>query len=244
MPAKGWRKPPGYQGYRQRPRQRVTYQGPLPQERVTRNPPVRSSESEEEEAVQARITRKRKSPRLADMPPTRSCRFVVDDVSEDAEDNEEWVEEDAVCGEEDGAHAASEVGTEPEMPTNVEHPIIEVSMSVVQDKKHVHPIWQRVIFSWIEAHCIAGSVSLERGGRQEMLHCQVILRLRWDLNDMDGLKKIMKEILGVRRGDGSGCRIELHPFRNGQSWVTMVGYLFKDRDKVHTPMLRFGSVHL
>ena len=31
----------------------------------------------------------------------------------------------------------------------------------------------------------------------------------------------------------AACRVELHVFKQGQNWTTMLGYIWKDRDKTH-----------
>ena len=53
------------------------------------------------------------------------------------------------------------------------------------------------------------SISLERGGRQQHLHIQGILALPWPKDEIKELVALLKAILGVRRGDKSGCVIEV-----------------------------------
>ena len=82
-------------------------------------------------------------------------------------------------------------------------PTLEISMTVSRLKHHVVMAWANAIHRWMKAKCLAGCVSLEKGGRHENLHCQIIMRLKWDPNDLDSLKKEIKVALNVRRGDCS-----------------------------------------
>ena len=218
MPPGGWKMPTGYKGYRHKPASAIGKQ-PSAHARKRRSSRICVSDSDSDVSapVAARVPRgfpgvNTSAAGSVDAGHAADVPGHAADVHDlDAE------EEDAVEG--DGMVA--------------DLPLIEVSMSVSKLKLNVLPVWQKMIHRWIELNCEAGSVSLERGGRHEKLHCQVIMRLRWDPNQLDKLKAEMKEVLAVRRGDGSGCRIELHSFRDGQDWVQMVGYLFKDRTKVH-----------
>ena len=51
--------------------------------------------------------------------------------------------------------------------------------------------------------------------------------------DIDALKLELKTLVGWQRGDGSGCYCSAKIFTPGQTWTMMLGYLHKDRDKVH-----------
>lgn len=173
--------------------------------------------------------------------PRIDARVVEDEEDEvvpptppDAEEENEGHGEEA-AGTDDAAmdDAGADNDEDEEEDERSFLPMCEISMSVSRLKHHVAPAWATLLHGWMKAQCEASCLTLEKGGRHEHLHCQVILRLRWDPNDLEGLKKEIKKVLAVRRGDGSGCRIELHIFRAGQEWETMLGYLHKDREKTH-----------
>jgi len=110
--------------------------------------------------------------------------------------------------------------------------VIDFSLTVVSRGQHIPPIWLDALFAFCERYGTRGSMSLERGGRQEHLHIQAcrafepsenlrprtrfvgltssrlvcfqaIVSFCIALADLDALKKLIKEALGVRVGDGS-----------------------------------------
>ena len=108
-------------------------------------------------------------------------------------------------------------------------PIVEISATLARRGEHVFPAWIEAVHRFINEYCEAGGVSLERGKRQQLLHCQIVLRLHWDPTDLESLKALIKQYCGIVRGDGLNSVFESHVFRAGQDWETMVGYLHKDR---------------
>ena len=119
-------------------------------------------------------------------------------------------------------------------------PVLEISMTVARRSEHVFPAWCDAVYRFINEYCEAGGVALERGKRNERLHCQIMLRLHWEPDKLDQLKEIVRNYCGIRRGDGVNSVIEAHIFGEGQNWVAMLGYLHKDRLKSHWRVLLKG----
>ena len=103
-------------------------------------------------------------------------------------------------------------------PTPVEgnKELMQISMTISKQKGHVPPMWAKVIFEWMKKRCERGSVSLERGGKQQNLHLQIILEMYIELEGMNVLKVEIKRLLGWKRGDGSGLYVAGHFFGVGQ----------------------------
>ena len=57
---------------------------------------------------------------------------------------------------------------------------------------------------------------MERGGKQQFLHCQAVLRVRMNPSKMEALKVEIKQMVGWTRGDGSGTYIQLKEFGAAQ----------------------------
>ena len=90
--------------------------------------------------------------------------------------------------------------------TKEELPEYDFSVTIAKGKVHVPPIWLQMMLEFFEHHGIKGSLSLERGGKQEMLHIQAVITMRILIDDatLKRFKKMLKDALGVRHGDGCG----------------------------------------
>ena len=64
--------------------------------------------------------------------------------------------------------------------------------------------------------CLAGAIAMERGGKQQNLHCQGMLRMNIDPGEIEKLRQELKELLGWKRGDGSGLHCTVKEFGIGQ----------------------------
>ena len=106
-------------------------------------------------------------------------------------------------------------------------------MTLSKSKGHVFPGWLKIIHDWMLLRCKAGAAALERGGKQQHLHLQIILRMHIHEQDMNALRDELKTVVGWRRGDGSGVYCSVKEFAPGQSWSTMLGYLHKDQTQPH-----------
>lgn len=91
-----------------------------------------------------------------------------------------------------------------------------ISMTLSKKGGHVPPVWAQLVHNWMLQRCIRGSVSLERGGKKQHLHCQIMFEMRMDPKDMNALKEEIKTLVGWKRGDGSGTYCQAHVFGVGQ----------------------------
>jgi hypothetical protein len=91
-----------------------------------------------------------------------------------------------------------------------DHQVLDWSLTVVAKGKHCPPLWLDIIFEFFTAHGIRGSFSLERGGKNEHLHVQSIVTFKSLPELVNAIKKLLKESLGVKIGDGSKC-VRSHP---------------------------------
>ena len=82
---------------------------------------------------------------------------------------------------------------------------MDYSLTCVSRGKHVPPFWLRALFEFCKEYGIRCSLSLERGGKQEMLHIQAVVTFLMDPTpeNIEAMKKFMKAALGVKVGDGS-----------------------------------------
>ena len=94
--------------------------------------------------------------------------------------------------------------------------ILELSVTLSKTKGHVHPAWLQLVADWMQLRCVSGACALERGGRQQHLHLQIMLRMRIDSKDLASLKDELKSLVGWRRGDGSGTYCSVKQFGVGQ----------------------------
>ena len=100
---------------------------------------------------------------------------------------------------------------------------LQLSLTLEKKGTHVLPVWIKLLYRWIELNCIRGGLSRERGPKNGHLHGQGIIEIVWDPAKLELLKTKMKEAMGVRPRDQSGCYIYLKVFDPAQDWVTMVG---------------------
>jgi hypothetical protein len=85
-------------------------------------------------------------------------------------------------------------------------PLEWFSLTVGKLKAHVLPVWLVIIYTFFLTYAVAGSFSLERGGKEDWLHVQAIIALHMmgDDSSIKRMKTALKLALGVRWGDGSG----------------------------------------
>ena len=107
--------------------------------------------------------------------------------------------------------------TPPEDDVNV----LELSVTLAKTKTHINAAWFQLVKSWMQARCIAGACALERGGRQQLLHLQIMLRMRLNEHHLNALKDELKALVGWRRGDGSGTYCAVKQFGPGQVYSTL-----------------------
>lgn len=118
---------------------------------------------------------------------------------------------------------------------------VEFSITIVVNGGHVPPGWLDAFDSWMNVRCTAGIGALERGNKEQHLHIQAAARLRVQgpvgKPTINLLRNQIKSALGVRRNDGSGCKVEIKAFAPGQQWSLMLGYITKDEGKPHYRMV-------
>ena len=114
------------------------------------------------------------------------------------------------------AAAEFEESFKPATPTIDGAELLEISITLSKQKGHVPPVWAKLIYEWMKKTCVRGSVSLERGGKQQNLHCQIIIAKMMLPTDILALKNEIKALVGWKRGDGSGTYIQAHVFGVGQ----------------------------
>ena len=104
---------------------------------------------------------------------------------------------------------------------NTDLHVLELSVTLSKSKGHVNPAWLQLIKNWMEERTVAGAAALERGGKQQHLHLQIMLRMHIAEQDVDALKLELKTLVGWRRGDGSGCYCSAKLFGTGQVWPAL-----------------------
>ena len=90
-----------------------------------------------------------------------------------------------------------------------------------------------MLYQWMKIRCEAGGAALERGGKMQHLHVQIILHMHICEQDIDALKQELKTLVGWRRGGGSGVYCQAKEFAAGQNWPMMLGYIHKDQGMPH-----------
>ena len=83
----------------------------------------------------------------------------------------------------------------------------EFSLTISRLKEHIPRAWLECMNEFAKEMLDvddAAAFCLERGGKAENLHIQAMLRLKWNTNKaaLDYLKKLIKDALGIRYGDG------------------------------------------
>ena len=83
-------------------------------------------------------------------------------------------------------------------------PLMDFSLTVVSKGQHVPPLWLRIVYEFCLEYGERGLFALERGGNAEHLHVQAVVSLRslTDTATCEKIKKMMKDALQVKRGDG------------------------------------------
>ena len=277
MPPHGWRKPPGYQGFRRetprKPTPNINKQsrsaGPhmlarCPDEtRPTTAPALSGAEDEDPEAlvvdddddlvidadasnvnlVSSR-TRLRQGltdrQQLQEEPGSQASASDSDsapavpglDLEDSAEDEEEEPlarratvaararraaaaldDEDPMQDLPPGAPApAADITTGTSLLT-----VLQLSVTLSKSKGHCNPAWLQLLRAWMQTRTLAGACALERGGRQQHLHLQCMLRMHIAEHDIDALKLELKTLVGWRRGDGTGTYCAIKQFAPGQA---------------------------
>ena len=86
-----------------------------------------------------------------------------------------------------------------------ENPGMDFSLTVVSRGQHAPPIWLNCLAEFCQAFGSRGSLSLERGGKEEHLHIQAVVTLKMEptADNLKEMKKFLKDALGVKVGDGS-----------------------------------------
>ena len=110
-------------------------------------------------------------------------------------------------------------------PDNSNLHVLELSVTLSKSKGHVNPAWLQLIYNWMQQRTLAAAAALERGGKQQHLHLQIMLRMQIAEQDIEALKLELKTLVGWRRGDGSGCYCSAKLFGAGQA-----------RAAAHTPL--------
>ena len=104
--------------------------------------------------------------------------------------------------------------------------VLELSVTLSKSKGHVNPAWLQLINNWMQERTVAGAAALERGGKQQHLHLQIMLRMHIAEQDVDALKLELKTLVGWRRGDGSECYYSIKLFGTGQVWPLLTRSLY------------------
>ena len=118
-------------------------------------------------------------------------------------------------------------------PVNGDLPLLDLSVTLSKQKGHVLPGWLNMVYEWMRLRCKAGAAALERGGKQQHLHVQIMLRMHVCSQDLSALRDELKALVGWRRGDGSGIYCQVKEFTPGQTWEMMLGYVHKDQSQPH-----------
>ena len=97
----------------------------------------------------------------------------------------------------------------------------------------IPPIWLDYFFRWLQAACLLGICSLERGKKDDNLHLQAAIRMKCDSQPDDNYcKRMVRQIKKVLIGDTNN-KISFKLFSPGQFMELMVGYCLKDQGKPH-----------
>ena len=159
-------------------------------------------DTSEDESLSLRVTKKKNA--------ARSSRVVQDDDGEERARTAQDAEDTDVV-----ADIESAMGTSGLSDSEVE---MELSLTMSKHKGHVPPAWATILHQWMQKSpkCIAGCITLERGGKAQHLHCQGVLRVKMDPNFVEVLKLELKKLVGWQRGDGSGTYVQLKEFAPAQ----------------------------
>ena len=135
--------------------------------------------------------------------------------------------------------------------------VLELSVTLSKSKGHVNPAWLQLIKNWMEKRTVSGAAALERGGKQQHLHLQIMLRMHIAEQDIDALKLELKTLSSAGAAAtgrvatapssssalGRFCPARTHAritrtltgslFPCSQNWMMMLGYIHKDQTLPH-----------
>ena len=95
----------------------------------------------------------------------------------------------------------------------------------------IPPVWLEYFFRWLEAACVLGICSLERGKKDENLHIQSAVRMKLDSPPNEAfLKRMTRNIKKVLIGTINN-KVSFKLFVPGQQMDMMTGYCLKDEGK-------------
>lgn len=127
-------------------------------------------------------------------------------------------------------------------PRNPHMHTVELSVTIARRGGHVVPGWLASFEAWMQERCVAGIGTLERGGKIHHLHIQGCVQMQWPTaftkRDETIIANQIKAALGIRRGDGLNCTVQVKMFAPGQRWHAMLGYCTKDHGCAHYKMVR------
>ena len=134
-----------------------------------------------------------------------------------------------------GLNAGPSTTFDPASPPRADEWDFSVTISALPSGD-IPPIWLQYFFGWLDAACLLGICSLERGKKDDNLHIQAAVRMRNPVAPTDSfLKQKVRQMKRVLVGMSS--KISFKEFGPGQFMELMVGYCMKDEGKPH-----FGSL--
>lgn len=115
----------------------------------------------------------------------------------------------------------------PKGPGHPSFPINDFSLTITKSNGDVGRDAFESVALFIKEHCIKGGVATEVGKRKFQYHLQGILRLHWPvtLPYLSKLQKCIRDLLPLK---GTGYKVTCNPFKRGQSFSAMTGYITKD----------------
>jgi len=95
----------------------------------------------------------------------------------------------------------------------------------------IPPVWLEYFYRWLQAACVLGICSLERGKKDENLHIQSAVRMKLDSPPNEAfLKRMTRNIKKVLIGTINN-KVSFKLFVPGQQMDMMTGYCLKDEGK-------------
>ena len=176
------------------------------------------------------LSLRRRSPLGTTKKAAKKCRQIVD--SSDSDDNEVQVLEEPTPKRGPGRPRKDAAPPVSVLLFASEHPRKAYSLTVEKRGGHMLLIWYTQICDWLDAKVELHSTSTEIGPKAGHLHLQSILEVHM-LTGPEGLKlfvKQIKNVCGIRHGDGAGLLVCVKELVEGQTTQRMVGYTFKDRN--------------
>ena len=247
MPPRGWKKPPGYDGFRRasingrgpakkRPASRTAGAHMLRGARATALPnlavdidnaasdggsdvddddDVIANSEGDEGVISSRLRLRKGAPPMVDEDADMSNASASD---ADCQDLPDLNEEDSAGSESDEPQqsvnsarsscaaaaravvsdsddelrdvpaASAQPAARAAQAVNTNLHVLELSVTLSKSKGHVNPAWLQLIKNWMEERTVSGAAALERGGKQQHLHLQIMLRMHIAEQDIDALK--------------------------------------------------------